>query len=129
MRSTADVVIIGGGIQGTSVAYHLAKLGVRNVVLVEADLVGSGSSGRSAAMILLQMSREMTIRLSQESFKEYLNFDQEFGVDIGYKPIGYLNLATKSVADELRAQVELQHRFGVPTELLSPQEIARRVPA
>ncbi|MBI5035668.1 MAG: FAD-binding oxidoreductase [Chloroflexi bacterium] len=129
MKSTADVVIIGGGIQGTSIAYHLAKRGVRNVVLVEADLVGSGSSGRSAAMILLQMSREMTIRLSQESFKEYLNFDQEFGVDIGYKPIGYLNLATKSVADELRAQVELQRRFGVPTEMLSPQEIARRVPA
>ena len=129
MKSTADVVIIGGGIQGTSIAYHLAKRGVRNVVLVEADLVGSGSSGKSAAMILLQMSREMTIRLSQESFKEYLHFNEEFGVDIGYKPIGYLNLATKSIADELRAQVELQHRFGVPTEMLSPQEIARRVPA
>ena len=126
LKSTASVVIIGGGIQGTSIAYHLAQCGVREVVLVEADLVGSGSSGRSAAMILLQMSREMTIRLSQESFKEYLG---ELGADSGYKPIGYLNVATREIADELRAQVSLQHQLGVPTEVLLPQDIARLVPA
>ncbi len=129
MRSTASVVIIGGGIQGTSVAYHLAKLGVRDVVLVEADLIGSGSSGRSAAMILLQMSREMTIRLSQESFKEYSRFEQEFDTDIGYKPIGYLNLATGAVADELRRQVDLQRTMGVTVEVLNPGEIAKLVPS
>ncbi len=129
MRPTADVVIIGGGIQGTSVAYHLAKQGVRNVILVEADIIGSGSSGRSAAMILLQMSREETIRLSQESFKEYLHFQEAFGADIGYKPIGYLNLATDAVADELRRQVDLQRQMGVPVETLTPDEIARLVPS
>jgi sarcosine oxidase subunit beta len=80
-------------------------------------------------MILLQMSREQTIRMSQESFKEYLNFEKEFDADIGYKPIGYLNLATKEIADDLRAQVELQRRLGVPTEILSPEEIARLLPA
>lgn len=129
MKSHADVVIVGGGIIGTSIAYHLAKRGVRDVVLVEMDSVGSGSSGRSAAMILLQMSRAMTIRMSQESFQEYLNFEDEFGVDIGYKPIGYLNLATRAIADELRAQVELQRRLSVPVEVLSPQDIVRLVPA
>jgi len=129
MKTHADVVIIGGGIQGTSIAYHLARRSVHDVVLVEADIIGSGSSGRSAAMILLQMSREMTIRLSQESFKEYLHFEEEIGADIGYKPIGYLNLATREIADDLRAQVALQRQLGVPTEILSPQEIARLVPA
>jgi sarcosine oxidase, subunit beta len=129
LPKSSSVVIIGGGIQGTSVAHHLALRGIRKITLVEADLVGSGSSGRSAAMILLQMSREQTIRLSQESFKEYARFAQDFGVDIGYKPIGYLNLATKEIADELRSQVALQHRLGVPTEILSPQEIARLVPS
>ncbi len=123
------MVIIGGGIQGTSIAYHLALRGIRNTILVESDMIGSGSSGRSAAMILLQMSREMTIRLSQESFKEYSHFRRDLGVDIGYKPIGYLNLATKEIADDLRAQVALQQRLGVPTEILSPQDIARLVPA
>jgi sarcosine oxidase subunit beta len=126
IKSHASVVIIGGGIIGTSIAYHLAQRGIRDVVLVEADLVGSGSSGRSAAMILLQMSREMTIRMSQESFKEYLG---ELDAEIGYKPIGYLNLATEEIADELRAQIAGQRRLGVPTEILSPQDIARLVPA
>ncbi len=129
MKSSASVVIIGGGIQGTSVAFHLALRGIRDVILVEADLVGSGSSGRSAAMILLQMSREQTIRLSQESFKEYGHFRRDLGVDIGYQPIGYLNLATKEVADELRAQVALQRQFGVPVETLSPDDIKRLAPA
>lgn len=129
MKSRADVVIIGGGIQGTSAAYHLAKLGVPDIVLVEADIVGSGSSGRSAAMILLQMSREMTIRMSQESFKEYMSFADEFGAEIGYKPTGYLHLATQGIADQLRSEVDLQRRNGVPTELLSPADIARVVPA
>jgi len=129
LRSHAAVVIIGGGIIGTSIAYHLAKRGVCDVVLVEADMVGSGSSGRSAAMILLQMSREMTIRMSQESFKEYLVFNDHFGADIGYKPMGYLNLATKEIADDLRAQVDLQRRLGVPTDILSPEEIGRLIPA
>ena len=129
LPKSSAVVIIGGGIQGTSIAHHLALRGIRNIILVEADMVGSGSSGRSAAMILLQMSREQTIRLSQESFKEYARFAGDFGVDIGYKPIGYLNLATKAVADDLRAQIALQHRLGVPTVTLSPQEISGLVPA
>lgn len=128
MKPKASVVIIGGGIVGTSIAYHLTLRGIRDIVLVEADLIGSGSSGRSAAMILLQMSRELTIRLSQESFKEYDQFRSELGADIGYKPIGYLNLATHPVAGDLNAQVALQRSLGVPTETLTPQDIARLVP-
>lgn len=128
MKSRADVVIIGGGIQGTSVAYHLCKRGIRNIVLVEADMVGSGSSGRSTGMILLQESRELTIRMSQESFKEYLHFADEFGVDIGYKPTGFLYVATAEIADELRAEVELQRSLGVPVETLTPADVARVVP-
>lgn len=128
MKSRASVVIIGGGIQGTSIAYHLAKRGVHDIVLVEGDFVGSGSSGRSAAMILLQESRELTIRMSQESFKEYLRFSDEFGVDIGYRPIGYLNVATQNVGDDLRNQVLLQRQLGVPVESLSQTDMARLVP-
>lgn len=129
MKNRAEVVIIGGGIQGTSAAYHLANKGVRDIVLVEADMIGSGSSSRSAAMILLQMSRETTIRLSQEAFPEYLNFQDEFGVDSGYKPTGYLHVATRDVAEELKRQVDLQREMGVPSEILSPEDLKRLVPA
>jgi sarcosine oxidase subunit beta len=129
MKSSADVVVIGAGIIGTSIAYHLAKKGVRDVVVVEMDLIGSGSSGRSAAMIMLQMSREGTIKMSQESFKEYLTFDDEFEAHIDFNPIGYLNLATPEIADELRGQVELQRQMGVPIEILSPDELQRMIPA
>ncbi|MCL4500190.1 MAG: FAD-binding oxidoreductase [Chloroflexi bacterium] len=128
MRSQADAVIIGGGIIGTSVAYHLAKAGMRDITLVEMDMVGSGSSGKSAAMIQLQMTSAALIQLSRESFKEYLSFGDEFGVDCGYKATGFLNLATSDIADTLRAQRQVQQNAGVPTEVLAPQEIARLVP-
>ncbi|MCL4393888.1 MAG: FAD-binding oxidoreductase, partial [Chloroflexi bacterium] len=129
MNPKTSVVIIGGGIIGTSIAYHLTQRGIRDVQLVEADMIGSGSSGRSAGMLVLQMSREMTVRMSLESFEEYRHFRHNLETDIGYKPIGYLNLATREIAADLRSQVEIQRKLGVPVEVLSPQEIARLVPA
>ncbi len=129
MNQTADVVIIGGGIQGTSVAYHLAKRGITNVVLVEMELVCSGSSGRSAAMLELNMSRRETIRLSQESYKEYLNFEAELGEPFAFRRIGSMNIATPAMEAKLRAEIEVQRQMQVPVEVLTPQQIKEVVPA
>jgi sarcosine oxidase subunit beta len=129
MKTSADVVIIGGGIQGTSVAYHLAKRGITNVALVEMDLIGSGSSGRSAAMLINTMSRRETIRLSQESFKEYLNFTEELGESSGFRQIGHMTIATSAVESRLLEEVEMQRKLGVHVETLGPSQILEAVPA
>ena len=129
MKSSADVVIVGGGIQGTSVAYHLAKRGITNVALIEMDLVGSGSSGKSAAMVVNAMSREETIRLSQESFKEYLGFAEQTGESSGFRQLGHLTIATYPVEQELREEVAIQRKLGVPVEILDPCGIQEIAPA
>lgn len=129
MRSTADVVVIGGGIQGLACLYHLAAKGIRNISLVELDLLGSGSSGRSAAMLVLAMSRRETIALSFLSWQEYMAFGDLLGESSHFKPIGYLSVATAAAEQALREEIAIQQEMGVPIEILTPQEIKELVPA
>lgn len=126
---TADIVVIGGGIVGCSVAYHLRKQGGRSVALLEKDLICFGSTGKSAGGIRVQFSSAVNIRLSLESLKIFQNFRQEFGVDPGFRQTGYLFLATtEEELGAFRKNVALQQRFGIPVEILGPEEIARRLP-
>lgn len=129
MRTTADVVVIGGGIQGLSCLYHLAARGINNVSLVELDLLGSGSSGRSAAMLVLAMSRAETIALSRLASTEYFRFGELFGEQMHYKPIGHLTVATPAAERSLRHEIRVQQANDVPVEVLNPEEIQRIVPA
>lgn len=129
MRTTADVVVIGGGIQGLSCLYHLAAKGIKNISLVELDMLGSGSSGRSAAMLMLSMGREQTIALSFVAWKEYMAFPEIFGESTYFKQIGHMAVATQAVEHELRQEFETQRRMQVPIELIDPQQIKEIVPA
>jgi sarcosine oxidase subunit beta len=125
----ADVVIIGAGIQGLSAAYHLARRGVENVVVLEKAFIGAGSSGRSASMLMLQVWNEWQVRLSQYCFERYMAFEAELGVDPEYAPIGTLLLATAAVADEVRAQAEMRRTLGVTsTQILDAEGITRIAP-
>jgi len=123
MLASADVVIIGAGIQGLSAAYHLAKRGITDVVVVEKDFIGAGSSGRSASMIMLQMDGETKIKLCQYCMDRYLEFEDELGADPEYDPIGTLLLVDASVAEHARQQAELRQRLGAETRILAPDEI------
>ncbi|MDQ7028527.1 MAG: FAD-binding oxidoreductase [Ardenticatenia bacterium] len=127
---TADVVIIGGGVMGTSTAYHLARKGCRRVVVLErADFFGQGATGACAGGIRHQFTTEVNIRLSIESIRMLERFPEEMEQDIGLNQCGYLFLLTtdEEVA-AFREHMTLQHRLGVATEWLSVEEIARRVP-
>jgi sarcosine oxidase subunit beta len=120
----ASVVIIGGGVMGTSTAYHLAKLGCQDVVLVEKNQLASGSTGLSAGGIRLQFSIEANIRISMESLHTFEHFVEEFETEIDFRQHGYLFLATE-LKDwaEFQTNVAVQQRMGVPVRLLSPEEI------
>lgn len=125
----ADVVIIGGGVMGTSTAYHLAKQGCKDVVLVEREQLASGSTALSAGGIRLQFSIEANIRLSIESLQIFERFAEEFETEIDFRQHGYLFLATEpNDWAEFQANVAVQQHTGVPVRLLSPQEIRNMAP-
>ena len=125
--NTADVVIIGGGIVGISTAFHLAKQGQKNVVLCERDLLAQASTGLCVGGIRQQFSHPANILLSQEVVRLFERFEEEFGVDIQFRQAGYIFLTRDSDTwDDVKKSVQVQHKYSVPVELLSPEEIKSR---
>jgi sarcosine oxidase subunit beta len=129
MDKTADIVIIGGGIVGLSIAYYLALKKAGRIVLFEKGQLGEGSTGRCVGGIRTQFSTEINIRFSLESLKTFERFGEEFGVSPEFKKIGYLFLATtEQEIGVFRENVMLQKKFNIPVEFLSPGEIKSRWP-
>ncbi len=128
MRTTADVVIIGGGIQGVSALYYLAESGIRNTVLVEMDKLASGTTAYTAGWIMLQQPRREQMQLSQISFAEFRSFEDKFGVDIGFRQKGSLSINTIGHSDEMRERAQLQKSLGIPVKILTASEIKSMAP-
>lgn len=127
---TADVVIIGGGVMGTSTAHHLALKGCKNVLLLEREsFFGIQATGKCAGGIRYQFGTEINVRLSLLSLPMLDRFEEELGQPIDLRYCGYLFLLTRpeDVA-AFRAQVEMQHGWGVMTRWLEPEEIAQMAP-
>jgi sarcosine oxidase subunit beta len=129
MADSADIVIVGAGIVGCSIAYHLALAGARKVVVVERNLICSGSTGLSAGGIRLQFATPLNIRLSLESLDMFTRMPEELGIDPGLRQVGYLFLATTEAEEALfAANVALQRQHGVPVRTVSTAEIRRMLP-
>lgn len=129
MAETADIVIIGAGIVGCSIAYHVALLGCPKVVVLEKDLICSGATGKSAGGIRQQFATELNVRLSLESLKMFHRMRDELGVDPEFRQVGYLFMATtEKELDLFRRQAELQQRHGIPVRILSTEDIRQIVP-
>ncbi|GAB1469511.1 FAD-binding oxidoreductase [Chloroflexota bacterium] len=130
LPKTADIVIIGGGVMGASAAYHLAQRGVKNIVLLEKEAhFGTGATGRCAGGVRYQFSTEVNVKLSLASLPMLERFKEEIGQDVSYRKCGYLLVATHEKDEqEFKWNVAMQNRLGVPTELLSGDEVRGRLP-
>ncbi|MFE7270376.1 NAD(P)/FAD-dependent oxidoreductase [Streptomyces sp. NPDC057623] len=129
MNSHASVVVIGGGVMGTSIACHLARAGVRDVVLVERDELASGSTSKAAGGVRAQFSDELNVRLGARSLEAFARFEEETGYDIGLHRVGYLFLlSTAQEVESFEAGVRLQNSLGVPSRMIEPAEARRLSP-
>jgi len=129
LEKIADVVIIGGGIIGLSIAYHLGLKKAGKIVLLEKGQLGEGSTSRCVGGIRTQFSTEINILFSLESMKTFDRFEEEFGVDPEFRKIGYLFLATSELDVKIFKQnITLQKKFGIPVEWLNTDEIRKRYP-
>jgi sarcosine oxidase subunit beta len=129
MKKTADVIIIGGGIIGISIAYYLGRMGAKNVVLFEKDLVGMGSTGLCAGGIRRQWSTEVNMHFAMKAFEVFQNFEEEFGVSPEFHQIGYLFLARdEEEVKSFKKNIELQNHFNVPSEFLTRKEVKKEWP-
>jgi sarcosine oxidase subunit beta len=130
MRSTADVVVVGGGAVGTSAAYHLAAAGAGDVVLLErADAVGTGSTGACAGGFRQQFSSRINIELSRASVPMILGFSQEHELPLDVVQDGYLFLLRDQAAwAAFQASAELQRSMGVDARLLTADEAEEIAP-
>ncbi len=129
LPSSAEAVIIGGGIIGVSIAYYLAKKGVAGVVLLEKGMIGEGTTGKCAGGVRTQFSTEINIQFSLISLEIFRRFETEFGVDPDFHPVGYLFLAAQEQQwGALSASAQLMKTVGLDVELLEPNEIRYRWP-
>ena len=124
----ADAVVIGGGIIGASVAHFLTKLRYGRVALVEKSKICGGSSQYSAAHIRQHYSNEVAIRLAVRGAAMFANAEDELGGPAGFVQHGYMVIAPPEQEQAIRDVVPVQQRFGVQTEILTPEEVSHRWP-
>jgi 4-methylaminobutanoate oxidase (formaldehyde-forming) len=129
VQDKAKVVIIGGGVIGCSVAYHLSKLGWSDVVLLERKQLTSGTTWHAAGLIgQLRASANMT-KLAKYTQELYFDLEKETGVSTGFKRVGSISVAlTNERMEELKRSAAMARAFGVDVEEISPREIQKRYP-
>jgi sarcosine oxidase, subunit beta len=126
---TADIVIIGAGAIGSSIAYHLARRGARDVVVLERETVGSGSTSKAAGGIRVQFSTRVEVEFSLRGIEFFKRFEDEMGVPCHYRQEGYLILLFDEVdLARYRKNVELQTSLGAEVRIVKPDEARAIVP-
>ena len=125
----ASVVIIGGGVMGLSAAFHLAEAGYEDVVVVEADQLGCGSTSKAAGGVRLQFSDAVNIELALRSMDAWERFGERPGFDVDLRQVGYLFLLTEqSDVEAFERSVAMQNSLGVPSRMMSAAEAGALAP-
>jgi glycine/D-amino acid oxidase-like deaminating enzyme len=127
MNQTADVVVVGGGVNGASIAYALAARGVK-IVLVEKGALAGGASGRSSALVRMHYTNEEDARLAWASFPVFRNWTELMGAPAVFTHTGFVNVVAPQYAEHLRRNVEMLKGLGVNTSALTGAELKELQP-
>src|SRR5262245_54837437 len=126
--ASADVVVIGGGANGTSTAFQLASMGMRRVILVERRALASGATGKSGSLVRMHYTNETESRLAHESLKIFRTFRELTGFDCGFEPIGFVQIVGRGYEEALAHNVDTQERLGIKTTIISTDDLKRLMP-
>ena len=129
MRDRAEIVIIGAGIMGLSIAYHLARAGTTDVVVLDKSYLCGGASGRNGGGVRAQFSTEANIRLMQESIRMCRDFASEMKINVWFRQGGYVFLVRDEAKRRaLEQSTKVQNECGLGTRMLTPAEARKVVP-
>ena len=123
MKTTADVVIIGGGVVGTSILFNLGRLGVTDTLLLEKDVLGSGSTGRSQAICRMHYSNPVTAKMAWESLSIFKHFNEKVGGESGFVETGYLVVVKDEDRAGLLRNVAMQREMGIDTMQITAADL------
>ena len=124
----AEAVIIGGGVMGCGILYNLAERGVTDTVLLERDVLGSGSTGRSQAILRMHYSNEVTTRLAWDSLSIFKEFHEITGMPSGYTKTGYFVIVGPEDRDAMLDNVAMQRAAGVDTSIVTAEDVQEIAP-
>ena len=127
--ASADVIAIGGGVNGASTLFHLAQAGVKNAVLIEQGNLAAGATGKSGALVRMHYTNSHETRLAHESLKVFQNWGEIVGGTCGYTPTGFVHVVAPEHEAELRATIAMQQALGVNTRVISAAELREIEPA
>src|SRR5216110_4069775 len=128
MTRTADVVVIGGGVTGASIAFHLTSLGVRDVRVLERRFLAAGGTGRSVGIIRQLYPTPETSAMVLRSLRVFQRFGETVGGEAGYVGCGTLIGVSPAMRPKLESTLAVQRALGIRAELLEPEDIARVEP-
>ncbi|WP_369252653.1 NAD(P)/FAD-dependent oxidoreductase [Geodermatophilus amargosae] len=127
--ASASVVVIGGGVTGLATAYELARARVPDVVLLDRDALGAGSTCKAAGGVRAMFSDPVNVTLGARSLETFRDFPARFGQEIDFAPVGYLFLlSTPQAVADFEAAVAVQHSLGVPSRMVDVAEALRLSP-
>jgi sarcosine oxidase subunit beta len=127
MAETADAIIIGGGVHGASLAFHLARRGLKPIVL-ERRFLAAEATGRSSGLVRMHYDLETESRLAWASFQYFRNWAEVVGGECGFTRTGFLQIVKPEYAGQLRANVAMHQRIGIPALLVTADDVMRLAP-
>ena len=128
MYESADVVIIGAGVNGASLAFHLTRMGVRNVIILEKRVAASGATGLSSGLVRMHYANEVEARLAWNSFPYFRHWADIVGGECGFTQTGFIRTVAPKNNEKLRANVAMLQSIGIDTRLITPDELRELAP-